>query len=182
MFISVYTTAFQLPVSWVINPVYSLPNYFFKIRFNIIFPSEPRFSTCSPFFGFPHLKPCRFSFLSCTCHTPLLCHVTRFDAATQWLSAHLFVTINKWSWRYGWYQAISTPDYGKNQSITQCSFSLLHIVDVQAVCPNATGLVTLRRQWMGRTHIGWRPTHELQHPACPLFQNDASLRCQPQNI
>jgi hypothetical protein len=99
MFITVYTTAFQLSVFWAINPVYSLPNYFFKTRFNIIFPSEPPSSTCSPFFRFPYLKPCRLCFLSCICHMPLLCHVTRLDDATQWLSAQFLITIKKRSWR-----------------------------------------------------------------------------------
>ena len=58
------------PYSGQINPVHALPSNFFKINFNIILPSTPRFSKWSHFLGSLPPEPCMQ--LSCpyTCHMP----------------------------------------------------------------------------------------------------------------
>jgi hypothetical protein len=66
-FSTFYETRRPLPSSHVsfmnqIYPVHALTSSFFKIHFNIILPSTPRFSKCSLSFGFPHQNTVGISF------------------------------------------------------------------------------------------------------------------------
>ena len=53
------------------------PNYFVNIHINIILPSMPESSKCSPSLRFPHQNPARTSLLPHTCHLILLNLITR---------------------------------------------------------------------------------------------------------
>jgi len=67
-FITVFTRAHHLFLSWGRSIQFTPPSYFFKINFNIILPTVPRFSKFSLPLRFPHQHPvCSFP-LSHTCH------------------------------------------------------------------------------------------------------------------
>lgn len=65
---NVHNSLTLVPVPSHINSVYTLPSYFFKVNFNITFPSEFRFSKCSIFCRLPLQKPACTSLIKNTCH------------------------------------------------------------------------------------------------------------------
>jgi len=61
-----------------INPLHTLPSYFFKIHFNIICPFMHRSSKLSLSFSFVHQNPTCKSLLLHTCHMSCLTYHPRF--------------------------------------------------------------------------------------------------------
>jgi len=61
------------------NPAHTSPSHFLKIRFNIILPSTPTFSKCSPSCTSP---------VSPTCHTPRPSHISLFNSNSYTSKRH----------------------------------------------------------------------------------------------
>ena len=67
----VYKCPPPVPLMSQINSIHALPWYYFKIHFNIIFPSVPRFPGWSSSFVFPHQNT---AYISIVPHTAWLTH------------------------------------------------------------------------------------------------------------
>jgi len=63
-----------VPFPSQINPTYTVAAHFFKIHFNGIFPSAPRFSKCSLSLRFPHQNSISTSSSPVTYHIKMFTH------------------------------------------------------------------------------------------------------------
>jgi len=77
-FITSFTSALHLSLSWASSLSSMLPSHFLKIRLNIILPSTSGCSKRSHSFRFPHQKPLRIFLLPHACYIPRPPH-SRFD-------------------------------------------------------------------------------------------------------
>ena len=78
-FITSFTCARYLSLSWASSLQSMSPSYFLKIHLNIMLPSTPESSKWHISLRFPHQSPICISLLPHTCYMPRPPHSSRFD-------------------------------------------------------------------------------------------------------